>query len=213
MIATENLESRALVLRDTADAMDITDTGSLALASEFLRSIKEYRRLVGDAFDGIIETQRTALDEARHQKAKYEEPATQAETCVKRKIGTYHAEEEKKAREEAERQRAEARRAAEEETLKRAQEAEESGFDEAVDSILSEPVKPVPVIPVRQAVPKTAGVSVRTTWQYTIVDRDALPREYLMPDEKKIGAMVRAMKGETKIPGVQVFDEKVVSAR
>jgi hypothetical protein len=40
-----------------------------------------------------------------------------------------------------------------------------------------------------------------------------LPREYLRPDEKAIGKVVKALKGSTRIPGVEVFDAGTVRVR
>lgn len=45
-------------------------------------------------------------------------------------------------------------------------------------------------------------------WKFTIIDEKLITREWLTPDEKKIGEWVRTMKGETKIPGVEVFCER-----
>ena len=120
---------------------------------------------------------------------------------------------ERQRREEEARLREEARRKAEEEALARAVEAEAAGFGEAVDEILDAP--PTPVVPVilPPVAPKVAGISMRTTWKFRVVDEAAIPREYLKIDEAKIGGVVRAMKGGTKIAGVEVFEEKVVSAR
>ena len=55
--------------------------------------------------------------------------------------------------------------------------------------------------------------NVRELYTYEIVDELALPREYLMPDMKKIGAVVRALKGKTNIPGVKVFVKHVIVSR
>lgn len=46
----------------------------------------------------------------------------------------------------------------------------------------------------------------RSRWEYEITDPAALPREYLIPADVKIAAVVRALKGETNIPGVRVFE-------
>lgn len=53
----------------------------------------------------------------------------------------------------------------------------------------------------------------RTDWRFEIVNPDALPREFLMPDDKKIGAIVRVSEGETNIPGVRVWLETMTSVR
>lgn len=57
------------------------------------------------------------------------------------------------------------------------------------------------------------GVTTRTTWKYTVEDLASVPREYLMLDEKKIKAVVKAMKGETAIPGIRVHEEGSVAVK
>lgn len=57
------------------------------------------------------------------------------------------------------------------------------------------------------------GISKRTIWRFEITDLAALPREYLIPDEKRIGAVVRAMKGDAQIAGVRVYPETIVAVR
>lgn len=54
----------------------------------------------------------------------------------------------------------------------------------------------------------TEALVVQETWRFEITDESLLPREYFSPDEKKIGAVVRAMKTATNIPGVRVWSER-----
>ena len=49
--------------------------------------------------------------------------------------------------------------------------------------------------------------SVREVWRFEIEDASKLPSQFLVPDEKAIGAVVRSQKGNAKIPGVKVFVE------
>ena len=56
------------------------------------------------------------------------------------------------------------------------------------------------------------GVSFADVWKYEITNEALIPREYLMPDESKIGRVARAMKDKTVIPGVKVFSTKCVKA-
>jgi hypothetical protein len=58
-----------------------------------------------------------------------------------------------------------------------------------------------------EAVPE---VAVRDVWKFAIVDADAIPREFMIPDEAAIGKVVRALKEKTNIPGVAVFNEQIV---
>lgn len=59
------------------------------------------------------------------------------------------------------------------------------------------------------APPKTEGISMRDVWVVVSVDPNAVPREFMMPDMKKIEA---AVKNQISVPGVVVRrDKKVVN--
>lgn len=49
-----------------------------------------------------------------------------------------------------------------------------------------------------------SGMSLVEEWGYEITNPELLPREFLMPDLKKIAARVKSMKSEASIPGVLV---------
>lgn len=66
------------------------------------------------------------------------------------------------------------------------------------------------VTPVTVSAPE---VSYRSDWVYEIIDIDAVPREYLCLDEKKVALIVRAMKETTKIPGVKAVERKTLVQR
>lgn len=56
-------------------------------------------------------------------------------------------------------------------------------------------------------VEKSAGVKTITNYKFEITDASKIPAEYLIPDEQKIGRVVRATRGEITIPGVKVYTE------
>lgn len=60
---------------------------------------------------------------------------------------------------------------------------------------------------------KVVGISTRDVYRFEITDATLIPREYLMIDESKIGAVVRGTKGTVAIPGVKVICEKSMTAR
>jgi hypothetical protein len=74
----------------------------------------------------------------------------------------------------------------------------------------------IPLAPVLEAPAKSVAteagsrVTFRRTVHFEIVDETLVPREYLIPDERKIGAAARA--GIGPIPGVRVWttEEPVV---
>lgn len=70
---------------------------------------------------------------------------------------------------------------------------------------------PEPVAP-RGARSEHATSTVRHEWDFQIVDASLIPREYLMPDEKKLRAAVRSM-GVREIPGVAISQKAVATVR
>lgn len=79
------------------------------------------------------------------------------------------------------------------------------------EALLVEPVTVAPV-PVEPPTPKVEGVSYREVWEFEIVNEALIPREYLVPDLKRIGGVIRAMKGSAQIPGVRAYSRRVVAA-
>lgn len=94
--------------------------------------------------------------------------------------------------------------------LDRAVALEDSGDQKAADRLLDEPlyVSAAPVMPVFAppvSVPETprTSTSYGESWSFEVIDEAAVPREYLMLDEVKIGQVCRALKGRTNIPGIR----------
>lgn len=100
--------------------------------------------------------------------------------------------------------------------------------EQIVEQAIAAPAPAITLPPRRIDV---AGVSSSENWQFKYAgcasgldwdklpteDRERvmrlLPREYLRPDEKAIGKVVKALKGSTRIPGVEVFDAGTVRVR
>lgn len=58
-----------------------------------------------------------------------------------------------------------------------------------------------------------SGVSYRDAWTFRVVDASKLPRDFLMPDMKKIAAHVKVHGDKHPIPGVEVVKDVQVVAR
>jgi hypothetical protein len=63
---------------------------------------------------------------------------------------------------------------------------------------------------VSRPLPKTPGVHTTGYWTFEIVDASKIPAAYLIPDEAKIGRVVRAVSGEIAIPGIRVYEQKTM---
>jgi hypothetical protein len=70
---------------------------------------------------------------------------------------------------------------------------------------------PPPVVAVAPSVPKVAGIKGRVNFKFEVIDASKLPREYMKPDEVKIGEIVRRLKNvktaSALIPGIRVWEE------
>jgi hypothetical protein len=123
----------------------------------------------------------------------------------------------------------ERRREEEDRLLREAAELEESGQHALAEAVVEHAVAAPPPVVTLPPPPKVSGVSSRANWQFKFAgcaaaipwdrlpqeDRDRvlrlLPREYLRPDEVAIGRVVKAMKGATRIPGIEAYDAGTVA--
>ena len=103
---------------------------------------------------------------------------------------------------------AKANREAEEERKRLLEVAKDLKDKELIKEIKAMPLEPDPVV-IEKQTPKVEGLSYRENWWFKITDATKIPREYLCVDEVKIGKIVRALKQEANIPGVEVGCDKI----
>ena len=60
--------------------------------------------------------------------------------------------------------------------------------------------------------PTVDGIQYRSSWKFEIVNEKEIPREFLTPDLRLIQSVVMHKKGATEIPGVRVFEEKIIAS-
>lgn len=210
---TEQVEQQGLVLVSQAEEIAVRDASTFQQAGLFLRNIAGYLKKVGEVFDPIVEAAHRAHKVAVDQRKKMLEPAQAAEKIVKGEMAKWDTAERARVAEEQREAEAERRRLEDEERLKNAARLEAAGKTAQAEAALTAPVT-VPVFtPPVQAVQKVEGVSFRDNWTFTVTDPGLVPREYLMLDEQKIRGVVRALKGEAKIPGVEVRCERISAVR
>jgi len=209
----------ALAAPKYALTLKVNDQPTLDKANGFLRGVKSLTAKISETFDPQISKAHELHKSLLIEKKKFTSPLEEAERIIKRTIAAYLDEEDRKRRDaEAERARVEAAARAEaEKSLKAIEKAEEKGDLAKAEAIaqdaankMAERIDAAPVIP---DAPKAAGLALTVTWRFSIQDPTAVPREFLSPDEKKIGLYVKALKSDAKIPGVKVWSEKSVSAR
>jgi len=208
---TTEVDTRAKEALSLATEITIRDNETYETACAFLKSLKAIEKEIADTFDEPIKRAFEAHKSILGAKGRHMEPIQQAERVVKPKIATYLQEQERIRRDEERRLQEEARKRAEEEALAEAAELEAEGETEAAEQLISEPIRVAPVI-VPKMVPKVTGVAMKENWRFRVTDANKIPREYLKIDEIKIGQIVRALKDKTKIPGIEAYPEKLISA-
>lgn len=179
------------------------------LAAEFLVKAKQTAKEVENQFGPALEE---AKEEKRKAEAKRKEidneikrftkPLSQAEQTVKRMMSAYQMEQEKRRREAEEK----ARREAEE---KRLAEAVETDNEE----LLNEPVQ---FEQPKYEAPKADNTYTVQVWKFRIKDKKKINPDYLIPDEKLIGQIVRSKKADAATilgEGVEVYSETEIRAR
>ena len=182
----------ALMSNLTVDGIAVASDADMEQAAALLREVKAVQKQADAA--------QKALTQPLEQEKKgiiafFRERITGKlevyERRLKQLIVGYQQEQER-IRREAQRKAEEEARKERERLEKRAAAAAAKGQEEKAEQ-LAEQAQTV-VAPVHTEAPKVAGIATRSIWKYRITDPAALPREYLQPDEKKIGAVVRAMK-------------------
>lgn len=140
-----------------------------------------------------------------------------SEAILKKKMLTYKTEQDRIVREAQEKERlrvAEEERKKREALEKRAKTAEEKGKEEKA-RILREQ-KEVVYVPekiVPDITPKANGISTKKIWDFKIINKDLIPIEYLIINEKALKSLAVSMKGEIKIPGVEFFSREIMAVR
>lgn len=214
---TNEVENKALSLVEQAGMVKISDSKSYEVAGFLWKTIGEVMKEVKETFDPIVDAAFKAHKKACEQRSKYFDPLAKAQKSVKGLMSDYDAEQERIRREEQRRLEEIARKEEEERRLLEAIEAEEEAkangltaqeAAQEAETIINEPVYVPPVVLPKET-PKVKGLSFRTIWKFRVVNVDAIPRQYMIPDEKAIGAIVRSSQGRIRIAGVEPYEERV----
>jgi hypothetical protein len=206
----QDIKEGILTVTEEAKQTNIIDQASYEAAADFLKGIKTLIKEIKYFFEEPI---RKAYEAHKSIKAKEKEklePVEAAERLIKWKMSEYHSKEDERRREEERKLQEEARKKAKKEAEDKQAEAD---FLAEITGETAEKIEvQVPEVKI-EAPKKVDGVSYVTIWKFRIVDESLLPREFLVPDEKKIRDKVIQQKDMTNIPGIEVYSAQQVRAR
>jgi len=209
------LEQGQLTALAVAKTLTICDLATEQAAGDALNRIGDLKKKIAQDFGPSISAAHNAHRMILAQQRAHLDKLVEPERILRAGLTKWltekrrrHEAAERIAREVREVAEAEARRQAEEAQLKTALEVEVIAGSEVAEKFLDEvPVVTAPLVadvPVEREA-TAEGIGGVEQWHWEVEDAEKIPREYLVPDEKAIGAMVRARKGAASIPGVRTW--------
>jgi hypothetical protein len=218
-IVPAETKTEALAVPAKATAIIVCDQDSLDAANRFMHDIDALIAKISKTYDPRIKQAHQLHKDLLADKSQFVFPLESAKRLVSRKASDFIYEQER-IRREVERKRLEAEekaRAIADKAVEKADKLESNGKDKAAALIVNEAHEKVnEILEAAPEVPDkldTSGLAIQENWKFSIVDEALIPREWLVPDEKKIGRIVRACKEQTDIPGIRVYCEKGVATR
>lgn len=209
----DNLTNKTIMLSEFAKIFEVTDNDKLYCAGEKLVSYKALIKEIEDSFKPIIEKAHQSHKEAIWQMNKHLTPVKNAMDLLKSKINAYTLEVRRQEQEAHRLAEAKAQEQARLEALAKASEAPEEFKEQVYEAVLETKQDDMPYIEqknLNKELPK--GVKIKTITRWKVVDYSQMNRNYTVPNEVMINAIVRkALKGaEQIIGGIEVFEEEEV---
>jgi hypothetical protein len=133
-------------------------------------------------------------------------PLEEAKKYLQSEGKRYLTEQEKIRREEEARLREIARKEEEDRRMKEAEQAEKEGNHEEAEAIIQEEIY-VPAPVVERTVPKVDNRLFKKQWKWRVIDINKVPVQYKVINETMVNGIVRSMKGSTRIPGIEVYED------
>ena len=203
----QELEKQSQSLTIRANSFAITTDTDYQEAMQFVvEKLKPLRKAIEETFDPIIDQAHKTWKSAIAKKNEKLEPINNAIAFLDKKGKDFRYIQEQK-RQEEQRKADELARKEQAKLEERARKAEEKGKTEKAEELqqkAQEVIAPV----VAPKVSKVDGIVIKKLWTFEIIDAPLIPREYLMPDLTKIGAVVRATKNTLNIPGIRQFQKE-----
>lgn len=193
-------QERDLILPDYG-ALAVTNDGDMSVAVEAVTRLHLFNKKAEEARKVLTAPLNEKVKWYNGQFAILTKPINDLERAIQGKVFTYRRMVEEARRKEQARQDALA--------AKRMERAEAKGITPAIPEV----VAPIVAGPEKRIETELGKASFTEKWTFKIMDESLLPREFLMPNEVKIRAVVKALKADTKIAGIKVWDEGGVSIR
>lgn len=183
----------------------VTNQESYIAANDQIGKLQTLRKNIVAEFADTKKAAAEAHKRVCALEKKFLDPVDQRITAFKNATTRWYAAEQARIRAEEERKRREA-----EEAARLAAEAEQAGEEEMALEAVAEAAAAEASVTV---MPKVKGTSMREVFKAVVVDINALPREYMIPNQAALDRVVQATKGTIQIPGVRIEKSYINSTR
>lgn len=183
----------------------VTNQESYIAANDQIGKLQTLRKNIVAEFADTKKAAAEAHKRVCALEKKFLDPVDQRITAFKNATTRWYAAEQARIRAEEERRRREA-----EEAARLAAEAEQAGEEELALEAVAEAAAAEASVTV---MPKVKGTSMREVFRAVVVDINALPREYMIPNQAALDRVVQATKGAIQIPGVRIEKSYINSTR
>ncbi len=214
MLSTDEvrkLEDTAMTMYENTRTLEITKQGEyeneglrLQIIKKQYKEIESKRKELIKPFQDATKRLNEFFKNPLNLLKEAEDSIKKAMLKYQRKIEEERIKEQKKLDEIAERER--------KKLEKRAEKYREKGNEEKANELFEEATF-VPHHKIVKMPEKIEGIQTRDNWKFRIIDVNKLPREYMIPDEKRLGEIARAGKGLVKIEGVEFYNEPVIASK
>lgn len=205
-IQTTEIDRQLRVIENGADGAPIATEDQYLAEGERLLRVREAGKALNGIFDDAIASAHKTHKAIINAKRPYSDRLMKIEDAIKNRRKAWRQEQDRIQAALQEKANAKARKEEEDRILEVAQRLEDEGKHKAAAAILDEEVVPPPVV-LPRAVPKQKGLSETARWLWRVVDQRLIPETYKKLDTVMIGQIVRAQKGATRIPGIEVYSE------
>lgn len=198
--AVKSLVEQANKFLEYADGRVVNSPTSEKFASDDLVLIRTTKKQIEKKRKEYLDPVNAKAAEIRDYFKQLQDPIEQADKLTADKILDY-GREVTRQREEAERIEAEA--------LQLAKDQEKLTGEHTVS--LEEISKPAPE---KQRIRSDVGLTSKVKhWKWKVVDADAIPREYLIPDEAMLNSIAKKHHDGKVIPGLMFYNDPHLSTR
>jgi hypothetical protein len=202
----DEVETKALAIPEQAKLIVVTDNDTMAMADNTVDAISDMMKEVDSTFKPMADKAFAAHREITGRWKQIKQPLEDAKTYLVNQIKGYKRKVQEAVEAEQRRLTEIARKQEEERRLAEAIQAEQEGNEAEAQAIIEEEMfVPTPVVHVDT--PKVDNRRYATRWTWKVTDINKVPREYLCIDQIKVNGIVRAMKGQTHIAGIEVFED------